>query len=171
MFTEGGRRIFCNDSVLCLSLRLCKNGSHLKKDEKIIDPAWRLWYKGHAWMQRTRAIALGTRVLFWRGGELQLNVRSPDGKVRVQITNPETEPLDGYSFDDCVAFTGDETSWQPTWKDGKSLVCQLENAIRLEVEITNGRIYSIRGDFEPLVAGHCWRFNEDGVIPEPRPGF
>lgn len=90
---------------------------------------------------------IGTRPLYWKTGDLALNVQSQGGSVRVQVSEPDTTPLKGFSFDQCQPFTGDDTSWQPIWKDGKSLRQLGDRAIRLEVELYSARLYAITGDF------------------------
>jgi len=115
---------------------------------------------------------IGTRSLYWRGGEAELNAECLDaGQVRAQATDIDGKPLDGYRFEDCVPLTGDNTAWTPTWKSGKSLSQQSGKLLRLEVELTAARLYAMRGDFVPLIAGEAWRYRDEGLVPEPRPGF
>ncbi len=115
---------------------------------------------------------IGTRALYWRGGEAELNAQClGNGQVRVQATDINGKPLPGYGFNDCMPLTGDDTAWTPTWKSGKTLGQQPGKLLRLEVELTNSRLYAVRGDFVPLVAGEAWRFRDEGLIPQPRPGF
>ena len=48
---------------------------------------------------------------------------------------------------------------------------QAGKLLRLEVELANARLYAVHGNFVPLVAGQAWRFRDEGVVPESRPGF
>ena len=114
---------------------------------------------------------VGTRALYWRRGEFELNVQSQSGEARAQITDPKGTPLLGYSFADCLPFSGDDTAWTPVWNSGKKLRAQSGKTVRLEVQLKNARIYAIRGDFVPLVAGQCWRVDEEGLVPDPKIGF
>jgi len=114
---------------------------------------------------------VGTVALLWKGGELEVNAQSPNGRVRVRVTDPKGEPLAGYDFGDCEPLTGDETAWQPKWKNGKTMGMLGTRTLRLEIELTSARLYALRGRFTPLVAGEVWRFNEDGTLPRERPGF
>lgn len=114
---------------------------------------------------------VGTVALLWKGGELEVNAQSPNGRVRVRVTDPKGEPLSGYDFGDCEPLTGDETAWQPKWKNGKTMGLLGTRTLRLEIELTSARLYALRGRFTPLVAGEVWRFNEDGTLPRERPGF
>jgi hypothetical protein len=114
---------------------------------------------------------VGTVALLWKGGQLEVNAQSPNGRVRVRVTDPKGEPLAGYDFGDCEPLTGDETAWQPKWKNGKTMGMLGTRTLRLEIELTSARLYALRGRFTPLVAGEEWRFNEDGTMPRERPGF
>jgi hypothetical protein len=125
---------------------------------------------------------IGTRALFWRGGEAQLNVQGHGGEVRVQVCDPgrvigqnptrsATAPLEGYSFEDCEPFSGDDATWMPAWKNGRTLSQVSGKALRLEVQLDSARLYAIRGDFVQMQGRQSRVFSQDSVIPEPRPGF
>ena len=115
---------------------------------------------------------IGTRALYWCGGEAELNLQClAGGKALVQVTDAKGKPLDGYRFSDCLPLTGDDTAWRPQWKSGKTLAQQANKLVRLEVEFADARLYALRGDFVPLVAGQAWRFEEEGLVPKERPGF
>ncbi len=103
---------------------------------------------------------LRTRALYIRGPELKLNVNSPYGGVRVQILDEKANVITGFSFDDCTPFLGNELFHQPTWKNGKSFKDAISPKRRqIEIEITTGEMYAIRGDFELL--NSLWQ--EDGT--------
>jgi hypothetical protein len=108
-----------------------------------------------------------TRPLFISGENLMLNVQAPQGEVHVQITDPAGKPHDGYTFEDCIPFAGDDLFWSPRWKDNKSFSRFTEQAVRLEGKLFNGRIYSIRGDFIPIQLMELRRFNDQGTRPDP----
>lgn len=114
---------------------------------------------------------LGTRPLYWRGGEVQLNVEVPWGEVRVQVTDPDGLPLENYKFEDCAPFTGDELFWEPQWQGRRRMSALSGKLIRLEARMNNARIYAIRGNFLPLVASEAWRFEHYSEEPESRLGF
>jgi hypothetical protein len=125
---------------------------------------------------------IGTRALYWSGGEAQLNVESQGGEVRVQVCDPgrrvgenptrsATSPLEGYTFADCEPFSGDDATWTPTWRNGKTLSQLAGKALRLEVQLDSARLYAIRGDFVQMQGRQSRTFSQDNVIPEPRPGF
>lgn len=82
----------------------------------------------------------------WDG--LSLNVRTPYGRVRVQLSEAQGKPIEGFAFDDCVPFQGDCTEYQPVWISGR-LPSELQGVrTHIEVEVTSAELYAIRGAFE-----------------------
>ncbi|MFH1616437.1 MAG: hypothetical protein ABIG61_15290 [Planctomycetota bacterium] len=100
-----------------------------------------------------------TRCVDFNGPNLKLNAQCPHGCIRVQISAPDGKALPGYTFDDCIPFTGDDLFHSVKWKNGKD-VGDVSNIVKqqsehaefpyahIEVELTSGRLYAIRGDFE-----------------------
>ena len=74
-------------------------------------------------------------------------------------------------FADCEPFSGDDTSWTPRWRDGKSLSDLAGTSVRLEVQLNSARLYAIRGDFVQMSNRQNRAFTSDGATPEPRPGL
>lgn len=114
---------------------------------------------------------VGTRPLYYEGGEVEINLQSQGGYARVQITDWSGNPIEGFTFEECVPFSGDDTAWSPVWKSGKSLTEFTGKAIRIEIELFNSRLYAIRGRIMSLYAGKCWRLVHEGIIPGQRVGF
>ncbi len=110
-----------------------------------------------------------TRTLLWYGGETELNVAATGGEIRMQITEPSGQPINGYTFADAVPFSGDDTAWTPQWKNGRCLAALAGRPVRLEIELTNARLYAVRGDFLLIRAGDVWAMPER--MPQFRPGF
>ena len=113
---------------------------------------------------------LGTRALYWQGGDLEINVSCPSGSIRVQVTDPQGKALPGFAFADCNPFSDDSTAWSPTWGSGKAMPSLQGQMVRLEVELENGRLFAIRGRFTLCRLHDVWEL-EKGVRPEVRPGF
>ncbi len=74
------------------------------------------------------------------GDALKLNVDSPNGEVRVQITNAAGEALPGFGFQDCRPIKTDSLGADVTW--AKPLATLHGQAVRLEVSITNARVFA-----------------------------
>jgi len=145
--------------------------------------AYSLRRDGFVFLESTGgAGVVGTRAVYWKGGEAMLNIQSQGGEARVQVMDAgrriqrhpnryKTSALEGYTFADCEPFAGDDTSWTPVWKNGKRLEHLSGRAIRLEVRLDSARLFAIRGDLVVLTGRRYRRFLEDGTAPEPRTGF
>ena len=96
---------------------------------------------------------IDTRVLEWGGGNLSLNVNAQGGEVHVQVGDATNDvPLPGFSFADCVLFSGDSTSYIPQWQaDGiqASGISALPSGTRIKVQIQllNAELFSLSGNF------------------------
>ena len=64
-------------------------------------------------------------------------------------------------------LTGDDLFWKPKWKNHPSVSEFMEQVVRLEVKLFNGRIYSIRGNFIPIRSGDYRQFKDRGIPPNP----
>ena len=113
---------------------------------------------------------LGTRALYWNGGEARINVQSAQ-EARVQVTDVGGNVHEGYSFDDCENFIGDDLYWTPRWKNGRGLSEFAGKGLRLEIELYNARLYAIRGNFIPMSRDEMVRYSETGEKPIYQPGF
>jgi hypothetical protein len=79
--------------------------------------------------------------------KLAVNVAAPFGEMRYQLTDLNSVPLPGYTFEDCKpADKVDSTDWPLQWK-GKTLEGVTKRVLRLEVEFRNLRLYAVRGEF------------------------
>ncbi len=112
---------------------------------------------------------LGTRPIFWRGGEVRLNVQSGQ-EARVQVTDGQGQTIEGYEFDNCEPFAGDELFWVPRWKSGMGMAALGNQLLRLEISLENARLYAIRGDFVVPSGREIRRFLESGEEPTHVPG-
>ena len=95
------------------------------------------------------------------GVNLSFNLCSPTGTVRYRILNPDTRtPYEGFDYDDCSPFTGDDIAVIPQWKN-KSLKDLTGKFIMIEFEMHTAILFSISGD---LIPAH-------GIQPEPMLGI
>ena len=109
--------------------------------------------------------SLTTRRLYLRGAEVAINVQAPHGRVRVQVTDGSNRPLAGYSLEECVPFTGDATAWQPRWREGRTVAALQDQVIHLELELSNGRLFAIRGDLPSVTSVEYRRWLSTGEQP------
>jgi hypothetical protein len=95
---------------------------------------------------------LKTKPFVLKGDELSLNVQAWNGSVRVQISDEKSKPYTGFSFDDCVEWTGDDVFHRPRW-NGKDDLSELGGKIvRFEIKLKEGILYAIRAQLNPA---HC----------------
>jgi len=93
--------------------------------------------------------------------EVTMNLAAPHGEARYQITDLQSRPLPGMSFDDCVPLLErDETAWPLRFREA-SLGDILERPIRIDVRWLHGRLYGFRGDWHFLDA-QDWHLLEGG---------
>ena len=158
------------------SLRIYADGSarehgHCPPDDGYV-MAYALRRDGFIYLESTGGTGMiGTRSLYWRGGDGSLNMQAPAGWVRVQVTEPSGEPLAGYSLAESAVFRGDDTQWVPVWKDGRSLGALEGRMIRIEVHLENARLYALRGDYVLCQVVDVGAFEQRGIVPVARPGF
>ena len=145
--------------------------------------AYSLRQDGFTYLESTGGRGVvGARALYWRGGEAEINVQAQGGEVRAQLCDAgrvvgdaplrsATSPLEGYAFDDCEPFSGDDTAWTPRWKGGKTLSQMAGKPLRLEVRLDSARLYAIRGHFVQMLGRQRNALEMRGTVPEPRPGF
>jgi hypothetical protein len=154
--------------------------------------AYRMRKDGFAYLEsRSGAGKIATKALYWRGGELKLNVQGNGkygwgggasklspwerftlfGGVRVQINDWRGNLIEGYSFDECKLFSGDNTAWRPTWSSKRKLNDLKGTTFQVAIELNNTRLYALRGNFQLLCPAELLAFEATGDAPAPRPGF
>ncbi len=74
------------------------------------------------------------------GDALRLNVDSPNGEVRVQITNVAGEPVPGFGFQDCQPIATDSLTAEVAW--AKPLSTLRGKSVRLVFELSNARLFA-----------------------------
>lgn len=78
---------------------------------------------------------------------LSVNASAPFGEVRFQITDIESRPVEGFTFDDSQALAGDDSmSFDVRWKTAR-LADLAGRIVRLEVQMTHAHLFAIRGHF------------------------
>lgn len=152
---HGGGSIYPSSMVRCEDgIRFYSGGSKAEhfRDQDLDDAALllhRLRTDGFAYLETTGTRGeLLTRPLVFHGDDLSLNVKSPYGTVRTQVVGLDGVPLEGLTYDDAAGFTGDAVEHTPEWTGDRSLSDVGPDPVYLGVEIAEGRIYAVRGDFE-----------------------
>ena len=115
------------------------------------------------------------REQLWKSGEMHLNLKAAKATVAVRCTDHDpgnclsiSEPIEGFTHEDCVPFSGDSKDWIPTWNGERSMKDLVGRTIVIEIRITDGEIYSMRGDFIDLYNTEAVRYRILGKLPNDR---
>ncbi|WP_153918067.1 hypothetical protein [Faecalicatena contorta] len=95
-----------------------------------------------------------TKALQFYGERLCLNVCAPYGTVKVRMLDESGQVIEGMSYEECTCKKINLVDWTPKWTGGRKLSDLKEQVVFLEIEITNGELYAIRGDFDVLGANY-----------------
>lgn len=113
--------------------------------------------------------SLCTRDLLLRNGEITWNIEAEQATVAVYGSAGSAlenggKPIEGFSHEDCIPFSGDSTAWIPTYKDGRTIASLGECPVYLEICLKNGRVYAYQGDFTPMMNTEVMRYLKFGCI-------
>ena len=108
------------------------------------------------------------------GGELQINLQAQTATLAVWESDDRegtnalgfSHPVDGYSHEDCIPFSGDCTAWTPTFRNGKTLSELAGKTLLFEVCFTDGTLWSLEGDFTNVHNTQAARYRMLGLLPQ-----
>ena len=96
-----------------------------------------------------------TTPITFDGNRLLLNYKANGGSVRAQLTDVNGNVIEGFSFDDCTALTGDSIEEQLVWKGDLSTISQ---PVKIVFELKDAELYSYR------FADEAGDVNKDGAV-------
>lgn len=100
-----------------------------------------------------------TQLLQLLKDDLTFNICAPTGFVRFQLCGENHKPIPGFTYDDCVSFTGDDTEVVPIWKEHR--ISELVGRrLSIYCEINNGTLFGISATFRPFIYGPQVSFND-----------
>jgi hypothetical protein len=109
---------------------------------------------------------LTTKPLVLFEGGLSCNVEAPFGEMLFQVCDVPGQPIEGFTYDDCVAVERrDEPTLALAWKE-KKLDELSGRPVRLEVKFRDARLYAISGKFHFLDAQDM-HLLQDGQAIDP----
>ncbi len=88
-----------------------------------------------------RTSYLLTKPIRWPGGGLEVNAKADGGYVRFRVTDQRRRTIEGFGYEDCSEFTGDEVRHAVEW-DSAEMADLAGKIIRLEFKFRNADIYS-----------------------------
>ena len=85
-----------------------------------------------------------TKPFILEGNSLELNIDAHRGYARVELTTPDGEPLEGFSYAECDLITNDEVRCRVTW-NGSADVSRIQGApVRLRVGLRHAQWYAFQ---------------------------
>lgn len=119
---------------------------------------------------------ISTRENIWQSGELQINISCENATMAVYESLGDdvlgtAHNLEGYTHNDCIAFSGDSTKWIPQFKGGKTLNELSGKTLIFEIKFKNGSLYSLEGDCTPVMNLEGTRYREYNTLPEIKSYF
>ena len=117
-----------------------------------------------------------TREKIWNGGNLHLNLRAETATVGVYCTNEVhsrpgnalgiASPVEGFTHEKCIPFSGDSTHWVPQWVSGRSLEELKGQTLVFEVRFSDGTLFSLSGDYTDVFNTEGARYRKFGYMPQ-----
>ncbi len=103
---------------------------------------------------------------------IALNVNAPYGEVQFQLTDERSQPLEHFSFDDCVPLRGIDTlDGKLQWKGDADDADLTGKVLRLEIKFRNANLYAIDMAHHFLDAQDKWLLQDDKEIPAKLFGY
>lgn len=85
---------------------------------------------------------LTTKPVLFCGKRLFVNVNCPEGWLRVEVLDENSQPLEGFSAARCRALKVDSTLSEVTWEGTNDLSSLAGTPVRFRFHLTNGQLYS-----------------------------
>ncbi len=168
-----------NGDILILTSATPAEHGHFTTDARGTMQTYRVREDGFIFFEnedKTKASSVATREKIWHGGEAHINITAKHATFAVYKTSEtkkdtfnllaHAEPVEGFGHEDCIPFSGDSTDWIPVFKSEHTLSELKGNTLVLEVKFTEGRLYSIGGDFTDMYNVDACRYRSLGVMPD-----
>jgi hypothetical protein len=110
-----------------------------------------------------------TKVFTMSGDRLMINgSTSAAGSIRVELTEPDGKPIEGFGLKDCQVFVGDAIDAPIVWKSGSSLQQLRGRPLRAKFELKDADLYAIefrgedqrrvdfQSDLRPIFEQRCF---------------
>ena len=97
--------------------------------------------------------------------KLEINASTPQGSLHYQLTDLESRPVEGFTFDDCEAMSAtDALSFPLRWKN-RDLSDIVGRIVRLEARLIHAELFALRGHFHFIDAQDKWMIEDKRPIP------
>lgn len=99
---------------------------------------------------------------------IHLNASAPFGEVRYQVTDEKSQPIEGFTFADCLPLrTDDQLKFQMRWKQA-SVNDLAGKVVRIEIEFQNAQVYSLTCAYHMLDAEDQWLMKDGKPVDTSR---
>ncbi|MDF1814923.1 MAG: hypothetical protein P1V20_22155 [Verrucomicrobiales bacterium] len=110
-----------------------------------------------------------TKPFSLRSPTIKTNAAANYGEVWHQLTDEKSQPIEGYSFEDCVPLQGEDSlCFELRWKKGANRKTIVNRPLRLEVKFRQANIYSFEMDHHFLDAHDMWLLKDGKPLPKIR---
>jgi len=86
--------------------------------------------------------------MYFTGNTLTLNAIATCGYIKFQIKDENYKVFKGFSFEDCIAFSGDSIATTPQFKNS-NIEELVGKSIHIELECRTAIIFALEGDLKP----------------------
>ena len=113
---------------------------------------------------------LQTKPFTLLSSRIHLNAAANYGELRFQLTNEKSEPIEGFTFDQCVPMRAtDSLKHELKWKSNAHPESLLNQPLRLEIKFRQANIYSLEMAHHFLDAHDMWLLKDGKKLPsQPR---
>jgi hypothetical protein len=111
-----------------------------------------------------RTQTLTTRPVTFKGNNLFVNVDCPDGELKVDVLDKNSQVIDAFALEDSEPISADKTLVQVNWEESKDLAALAGKPVRFRFHLTNGSLYSFWVSPDASGASH-------GYVGAGGPGF
>lgn len=84
---------------------------------------------------------VSTRPVVFNGNSLYVNANTSSSMLKIEVSTPGGETIDGFAFDDCIGFIGNSTCTEIRWRE-KSIAELSDKPICLNFTMDRGELYS-----------------------------
>ena len=77
-----------------------------------------------------------------------VNANASAGQLKVRVTGAKREPIEGFDYEECAPFSGNDTAYKVTW-NGLSLETLKDRVLRLDFRLYDADLYTFRAGSEP----------------------
>jgi hypothetical protein len=104
-------------------------------------------------------------------GGIRVNANARYGEIRFQLTDEKSDPIEGFTFEECLPLRGEDSLDFPVrWKEAK-LEDVANQVLRLEVKFRQANLYSLAMKHHFLDAQDQWLLKDGKSIPTKRFDF